>query len=91
MLIEVVISSSYALLKKYKNRKKIAKIYKLDSKFQNGDDFIKTYLIRFRMDLFEKVKLLAKTYNISINKMMIRLLEIGYLEFIKSEIGEKTI
>ena len=43
------------------------------------------------MDLFEKVKLLAKTYNISINKMMIRLLEIGYLEFIKSEIGEETI
>ena len=54
-------------------------------------DYIKTYLIRFRLELFEKVKLLAKTYNISINKMMIRLLEIGYLEFIKSEIGEKTI
>ena len=47
--------------------------------------------MRFRLELFEKFKLLAKTYNISINKMMIGLLEIGYLEFIKSEIGEKTI
>ena len=49
------------------------------------------YVMVEALELFEKVSLLAKNYNISINKMMIRLLEIGYLEFIRSEISEEKI
>ena len=52
---------------------------------------IKKFLLRFRIELFEKIALLAKSYNMSTNKMMIRLLEMGYLEFIRSEISEEKI
>ena len=38
-------------------------------------------------DLFNRIKLLANKYNIPISKMMIKLLEIGYLRFL--DIGGK--
>lgn len=33
-------------------------------------------------ELFERIKLLAKFYNISITKLMVELLEIGYIDMI---------
>lgn len=33
-------------------------------------------------ELFERIKLLAKFYNISITKLMMELLEIGYIDMI---------
>ena len=34
------------------------------------------------IELYDRVKLLAKHYNMSINKMVIRLIEIGYMKMI---------
>ena len=33
-------------------------------------------------ELFERIKLLSKFYNISITKLMVELLEIGYIDMI---------
>lgn len=38
--------------------------------------------IRMRLELYNRLNLLAKEYNLSLNKMMIKLLEIGYLEML---------
>ncbi|MBP3920553.1 MAG: hypothetical protein J6D28_03195 [Bacilli bacterium] len=35
------------------------------------------------IDLFNRIKLMSKFYEISISKMMTQLLEIGYLEMLK--------
>ncbi len=35
------------------------------------------------IDLFNRISLMAKFYKVNISKMMIQLLEIGYLEMIK--------
>lgn len=44
------------------------------------------YMRRFNLylpeELFERIKLLAKFYNISITKLMVELLEIGYIDMI---------
>ena len=36
-------------------------------------------------ELFKQIKLMANFYNIPISKMMIELLELGYLEMLKME------
>ena len=36
-----------------------------------------------REELFNRIKLMADFYNIPISKMMIQLLEIGYIEMLK--------
>ena len=44
------------------------------------------YMRRFNLylpeELFERIKLLAKFYNISMTKMMVELLEYGYIDMI---------
>ena len=35
-------------------------------------------------DLFERIRIMSKKYNLSITKMMIQLLEIGYLRFLNT-------
>lgn len=44
------------------------------------------YMRRFNLylpvELFERIKLLPKFYNISIAKLMVELLEIGYIDMI---------
>jgi len=44
------------------------------------------YMRRFNLylpeELFERIKLLAKFYNISITKLMVELLEYGYMDMI---------
>lgn len=43
-------------------------------------------MIRFNLylpeELFERIKLLEKFYNISITKLMVELLEIGYIDML---------
>ncbi len=50
---------------------------------------IKRFHIRLKNELFERVKLLSKEYNMSINKTFIYLIEIGYLKMIGDGKNEK--
>ena len=42
-------------------------------------------------ELFERIKLLSKFYNISITKLMVELLEIGYIDMIDTRKINKFI
>ena len=44
---------------------------------------MKHYLLRLRLELFERIKLFAKQENTSINKMTIKLIEIGIINYLK--------
>lgn len=55
---------------------------------------MKIFKLYLPFDLFNRIKLMAKYYKVSISKTMTQLLEIGYLEMIKqggydNEIGTK--
>lgn len=55
---------------------------------------MKIFKLYLPLDLFNRIKLMAKYYRVSISKTMTQLLEIGYLEMIKqggydNEIGTK--
>lgn len=39
--------------------------------------------VRMDINLFERIKLLASKYHISINEMIIELLEIGYIKSLR--------
>ena len=60
---------------------------------KKGGIKIKRYLLRLRIELFEKIKLEAKQEKISINKMIIKLLEMGLIFLLKNEfvIDERII
>ena len=45
--------------------------------------FIGNYLLRTNKQLLDRVKLLAKQERISINKMLIKLIEIGMIKYLK--------
>ena len=45
--------------------------------------FIGNYLIRTSKELLDRVRLLAKQEGISINKMLIKLIEIGIVIYLK--------
>ena len=56
---------------------------------------MKIFKLYLPLDLFNRIKLMAKYYRVSISKTMTQLLEIGYLEMIKqggydNEIRTKT-
>lgn len=56
---------------------------------------MKIFKLYLPLDLFNRIKLMAKYYRVSISKTMTQLLEIGYLEMIKqggydNEIKTKT-
>ncbi|MGM9875708.1 MAG: hypothetical protein ACI310_00565 [Bacilli bacterium] len=44
---------------------------------------MKIFKLYLPFDLFNRIKLMAKFYNVSISRTMTQLLEIGYLEMIK--------
>ena len=63
---------------------------------------MKRFCIRLRIDfyhqygpmlgeLYDRVKLLAKHYNMSTNKMIIRLIEIGYIKMMGDDSYEGKI
>ena len=50
---------------------------------------IKKLLLRVRTELYEKIQLLAKQENISINKMIIKLLEMSLIFYLEKEFNIK--
>lgn len=46
--------------------------------------------IRMNIDLFKRIKILAEKYHISINEIMIELLENGYLKMLERNSNEST-
>lgn len=46
---------------------------------------MKKYLVRMRTDLYERIKIMSKLFGLSMNKTIIKLLEIGYLTTIKED------
>ncbi|MBE6150512.1 MAG: hypothetical protein E7162_01670 [Firmicutes bacterium] len=44
---------------------------------------MKHYLLRLRIELFERIKLFSKEEKTSINKMIIKLIEIGIITYIR--------
>ena len=44
--------------------------------------FIRRFNLYLPEELFERIKLIANFYNISITKLMVELLEIGYIDMI---------
>lgn len=46
---------------------------------------MKKFNVYLPFELFERVKLLAKTYNKSITKMMVELIEIGYIKMLENK------
>ncbi len=45
--------------------------------------YMRRFDFNLREELFNRIKLMADFYNISVSKMMIQLLEIGYIEMLK--------
>jgi len=43
------------------------------------------------VDLFNRIKLMANFYNIPISKMVIRLLEMGYIDMLKGGYDNEVI
>lgn len=46
---------------------------------------MKKFNVYLPFEFFERVKLLAKTYNMSITKMMVELIEIGYIKMLENK------
>lgn len=46
---------------------------------------MKKFNVYLSFELFERVKLMAKTYNTSITKMMVELIEIGYIKMLENK------
>ena len=48
------------------------------------EDSLRIFKLYLPIDLFNRIKLMSKFYRVSISKMMTELLEIGYLEMLKT-------
>lgn len=46
---------------------------------------MKIFNVYLPFELFERVKLMAKTYNTSITKMMVELIENGYIKMLENK------
>ncbi len=46
--------------------------------------FLRIFKLYLPFELFDRIKLMAKFYSLSISKMMKELLEIGYIEMLKN-------
>ena len=57
--------------------------YKIGLNREKEMIIIKCFLLRHNRDLFERVKLLAVQEGISINKMFVRLIELGIIIYLK--------
>lgn len=49
------------------------------------------YLLRIRSEIYERIKLFAKQENISINKMMIKLISIGMITYLKGGMSNENV
>ena len=50
---------------------------------------MRIFKLYLSIDLFDRIKLMSKFYRVSIAKMMKELLEIGYLEILKTNTNTK--
>lgn len=51
---------------------------------KKGVKHMKRFDLYLPDDLYERIKILSKKYNLSTTKMMIKLLEVGYLRFLNT-------
>lgn len=51
---------------------------------------MKHYLLRMRIDLYNRIKLFAKEEGISINKMIIKLITIGMITYMKGGMNNEN-
>ena len=58
-------------------------IFNRKSSYQEGVIFLRIFKLYLPFELFDRIKLMTKFYNLSISKMMKELLEIGYIEMLK--------
>ena len=49
------------------------------------------YLLRLRNNLYNRIRFFAKEENISINKMIIKLITIGMITYLKGGMGNDNI
>ncbi len=49
------------------------------------------YLLRIRNEIYERIKLFAKQENISINKMIIKLISIGMITYLKGGMNSENV
>lgn len=48
---------------------------------------MRRFNLKLPIELFERIKLMANFYNVSITKMIVQLLEIGYIGMLNVERG----
>ena len=44
---------------------------------------MRRFNLKLPIELYDRIKLMANFYNVSVTKMIIQLLEIGYIEMLK--------
>lgn len=49
------------------------------------------FLLRMRSELYERIKLFSKQENISINKMIIKLISIGMITYLKGGMNNENV
>lgn len=49
------------------------------------------YLLRIRSEVYDRIRLFAKQENISINKMIIKLISIGMITYLKGEMCNENV
>ena len=54
------------------------------SSYLGRSNSLRIFKLYLPIDLFNRIKLMSKFYRVSISKMMIELLERGYLEILKT-------
>lgn len=52
---------------------------------------MRRFNLKLPIDLFNRIKLMAQFYGITITKMMIQLLEMGYLDMLKGGYDNEII
>jgi len=49
------------------------------------------YLLRIRSEVYDRIRLFAKQENISINKMIIKLISIGMITYLKGGMSNENV
>ena len=58
---------------------------KIEPEGRKRRNHMKKFNVYLPFELFERVKLMAKIYNKSITKMMVELIEIGYIKMLENK------
>ena len=52
---------------------------------------MRRFNLKLPIELYDRIKLMANFYNISVTKMIVQLLEIGYIDMLKQGGNENEI